>query len=323
MTRSRTQLCATLTLLATSLVGQSATSQPRPKLELEEIGNWRMAGGTTFSMAFDPTGCILASGGEQGEILLWDWKKRKILRRYKKEQNWIGILRFSPDGKQLALMASGLRVLDPDSGRDLFSHTGGGLHGLAYDTKGKRLAYAAGNGTVTVLDTQTWKPLRSFQAHSRLPVRSLCFGPKDAVVFAGTDRGHIWRLDLASGEEIREETLASTPQGLALLPDGRWILTTSGGGTEFIPQDQLLERIDAKTGKVQAETWSKVWWLRYIGSDLVLAHDGQQLSLWDPRKLERIQVLYKGAISLARLSPDKKRLALTHGATLNVFRILR
>lgn len=611
-------LIVAATLPALGLPAQVTTRPQPPKLRLEETGHWRMIGGTAFSLAFDPTGRMLASGGKNGEVLLWDWEKRQVLHRFPKEGSWIGTLRFSPDGKQLALMGRGLRIIDPRTGTDLFSRAAGGPHGLAYDSTGKRLAYASGNGIVNVLNTQTWKILRCFQAEERLPVRSLCFGPKDKLVFAGTNKGHVWRLDLESGNETLVNQLGSTAQGLAILPagqllcvswngllwvdkeirarhyeslepavkgkrrvpktvyemavdpthgriamggaaalvslwnpegqslgtlpigkspvsamafapsgeilvatydgrilifdkgklvqtlwghdadikslafsgdgkhiaisggqsqmidlrsglsqpmsrsggfftgrlaheigmlqenevqildsrtqkvafrypvkhlnqsstriaslspdgkrlaiggyfssvpmildletgktqvltgywstslglawesdgrhflhtrvsgnhgefgsidrvsidgshttihkrssafqavalspDGQWILTTSGGGSINNPQAQILLRIDARKGRVEREVPSQIHWLRYLDDNLFLAHDGQQLSLWDAHKLEQIQTFPQGGITMARLSRDKKHLALTQAATLRVFRILR
>ncbi|HZU37744.1 MAG TPA: WD40 repeat domain-containing protein, partial [Gemmataceae bacterium] len=81
---------------------------------LGEVKLWDIAIGTVWrsivmtskkpspAVAFSPDGRMLATGGEDGSLLLWELASGRIRERFVGHQDWIGSLAFSPNGRYLA-----------------------------------------------------------------------------------------------------------------------------------------------------------------------------------------------------------------------------
>jgi WD40 repeat protein len=53
------------------------------------------------AIEFSPVGDIMATGGFDGSVRLWDWRAGTVLGVLKGHQGWIGSIAFSPDGRRL------------------------------------------------------------------------------------------------------------------------------------------------------------------------------------------------------------------------------
>src|SRR5436309_518441 len=62
--------------------------------------------GSVDAVAFSADGALLASGGDDEVIRLWDVKTGKLIRKLKGHDDGILGLAFSPDGKLLASASS-------------------------------------------------------------------------------------------------------------------------------------------------------------------------------------------------------------------------
>ena len=74
-----------------------------------------------FSLAFTPDAQMLATGGSNNSICLWDLRTNTVIRQMEGHFDTVGSLRFSPDGR---LLASGsydgsTRLWDPVDGKEL------------------------------------------------------------------------------------------------------------------------------------------------------------------------------------------------------------
>src|SRR5262249_31928550 len=119
----------------------------QPDLELKGHTNHVACG------AFHPDGTMLATGGGDNSVILWDLaptrKGGPAGERVLKHDNQLRAVRFSPDGKVLAASDEGgkVRLWDPFTGQLLKTIDAHTLpaYNLAFSGDGKTLVTCAGN----------------------------------------------------------------------------------------------------------------------------------------------------------------------------------
>jgi WD40 repeat protein len=89
-------------LAADKPVGVDQYGDPLPPDALARLGTVRFRQGTQIhSLAYSPDGKVIASGGNDGRIVLWDAQSGKMNREFQATSANVATLAFSSDGRRL------------------------------------------------------------------------------------------------------------------------------------------------------------------------------------------------------------------------------
>jgi hypothetical protein len=121
---------------------------PLPEAAIARLGTLRLRHtGRVFAVAFSPNGKVLASGGGDNLIRLWDPTTGQKIRLLAGHLGCVRSLAFSPDGKVLASAGDDwVRLWDVSTGKELGRPVSARSNFVVFAPKGKLLAYAGAGG---------------------------------------------------------------------------------------------------------------------------------------------------------------------------------
>lgn len=165
-------------------------SEPQLEAYLNGHSDW------VRSVVYSPDGHLIASGGRDNTIILWDADTyQKVGQPLVGHTDWINALAFSPDGKVLA-----------SAGRD---------------------------SEIRLWDIESQKPIGEPLLGHEQEIRSMTFAPHDTLLVSAGEDGTIRLWDTESGQEVREplEGHGDEVYAVAISPDGSILASGNDDGT--------------------------------------------------------------------------------------------
>ncbi len=205
-------------------------------------------------------GKVLASGDDQGGVIVWDAPAGTELRRWR-VKGWTWALALAPDASLLCVSErvplvfdsgrhTGLKLWDPQQGA--VRHDLGKLFAkemiaaAAFSPDGKLLAVARGGeidgtkGSVTLVDPAAGKKLRELTPGHLNGATDLAFAPDGATLFSAGRDTVVRAWHMPDGKLIKE---FGTPRGgqfkdwihaVAVSPDGRHLAAADMAGAVHV-----------------------------------------------------------------------------------------
>lgn len=240
--------------------------------------------GKVQCVAWSPNGNILASGAEDGYILLWGTQTGNLLPFFMYHFDAVTSLTFSPDGQ---ILVSGsqdctFRLWNPKTG-DLirtFEADTSTITTLSFSCDGRLLASMSSDGSVRFWRTDTWEQIFMLNEHPAFEkVTHIAFDtylPRLATEFKSTYYiyTYIWQLDI---EKILGLILPSSHSFISYV-NAKVVLVGNSGvgksglglvlsGDDFKPTDSThgrhiwtLSRQEVKLDEEQMETHEILLW---------------------------------------------------------------
>jgi WD40 repeat protein len=235
----------------------------------------------TLTISFDPTGRLLATGHDDGQVRLWDVGTGRLLRAFDGHTDELTALAFSPDGEVLASAAEDRLVIlwnvsDGGERRRLAGHTDR-VEMLAWSNAGDRLFSAAWDTSVRVWHPDAGRLMALLNGqgecvHSVIPL-------SDGRIACGDSEGWVRVWNPAELKILWEARRHAGPvKRLALAADGVTLLSAG------VDRVVLLSRIDRPAPTEEAApTRSPVVTLARTDGDTLLAlHAEGVVREWAP-----------------------------------------
>jgi serine/threonine protein kinase len=270
--------------------------------------------GGVVALAFSPDGKVLASGGQDRAILLWDTETWKATGPIFDHSGEVIGLTFSPDGARLASITSNedscaIRLWDVRTGRGVgtLGGTNKGFFAVAYSPDGKTLASGGWDSGLHLWDVGTGLERRVIPNVVTRHVRALGFSHDGRLVATGgSGPTRLW--DTTTGNEL--PTQIGLPEGMcpSFLPGSKTLV----GWTFHAGRITLCE---VPSGRVQA-SWrahpQQIEGLAVSPDGRYLASCGREgvARLWATKDQREVASLigHRGAVYVAAFTPDGSRL---------------
>jgi WD40 repeat protein len=198
-------------------------------------------------LAVSPDSKLLASGGADTLVRIWDLQSKKVVAKLKGHTGDVNGLSFSPDGKTLASgdLYKNAKLWDVAAktlkkGAEL----PGGVYSMTFRPDGKRVYVGSREPWVYLWDPEAAPDAAVAKLRSDNDVPGIA-ASKDGKMLVHSDGGggvFLWNAE--SGELIKQEKHGSITTAAVFSPDGKVFVTGGGDGS--------VKQWDAATGAAKA-----------------------------------------------------------------------
>lgn len=220
-----------------TLAHSRETPEPRSEIEFLDVETWKSKAAMktrvkASCLAYSPDGQMLASGGFDPYIVLWDLSTRNVKATLKGHGESLDSLCFSPNGKLLASSSGDatVRIWDVETGKHIAVCQGHVrcVHDVVFAPDGTLLASAGQDGTVRLWDTATGKEKMKLQVDNKGGAGALHFTLKGTVLITGCVDKNIHVLDVKEGKELFVLVgHTGVVSELAIIPGDKFLVSAS------------------------------------------------------------------------------------------------
>jgi WD40 repeat protein len=268
--------------------------------------------GPVNSVAWSPDGRCLATGSDDGTVMLWDSASGGMLHPLEEHSNSVLTVAWSPDGQRLASGSSDktVKIWDAASGRVIHSLEGHGslVYSVAWSPEGQRLASGSSDKTVKIWDAASGRAIHSLEEHGDL-VLTVAWSPDGQRLASGSNDNTVKIWDMASGRAINSlEGHGNSIYSVAWSPDGQRLASGSDDNTVKIwdaASGRAIHSLEGHGNLVLTVAWSP------DGQRLASGSDDQTVKIWDAASGRVIHSLegHGDWVRSVAWSPDGQRLA--------------
>ncbi|MBV9337270.1 MAG: PD40 domain-containing protein [Solirubrobacterales bacterium] len=262
-------------------------------------------------VAFRPQSNQLASGSDDGTVILWSLatgRPSRILR----EGNPISAVAFSPDGTLLAAadVDGTVTLWNPATGGRERMITGavGRIETVAFSPDGRALAFAGDNHTIELWDLAAAKPVGMLRGHTG-NVYDVAFSPNGTTLASASQDQTVVLWNLATRRPARFLRGHNGPvSAVAFSPDGHNVASGSDGGSVIVwsaSTGRRLRTLRGHSGPVESVAFNA------DGSQLASGGNDRRVVLWSAATGEELGTFQaqSAAVSSVAFSPDGTELA--------------
>ena len=280
--------------------------------------------GVVWCLDFSPDGSVLASGGWDNNIRLWNASTGDLLRTLEGHTSRIIDVAFNRDGATLASVddVNAVHFWDTVSGelrRSFVARTEEGMAprgvGAVFGADSSTLAvWSFANTDIDLWDASTGKHLRTFKGHTE-NVSSVAFSSDGSMLASGSWRESTRLWDVGSGEFLRQ--LDDTETGVTCVgfsPDGVTLACGDRFGSTRIWHTETgepLRTLGGHTYSLAAFNFNSVIAIAFSPDGGRLATADTSVRVWNSKTAERLWGVegHFDHVDFVAISPDGATLA--------------
>lgn len=299
----------------TSINGSSSTTSTVPetahKFSLKQSLSDQK--GKVWSVAYSRDGKLVASGGQDGSVRLWDTISWRLMPVVNKHEDEINAVAFSPDSRMIASGSSDKTIVlwrgADKSPPKLLKGSTDKILSVAFSPDGSLLASVGTGTTVTLWDVEAGALKWMLISGHKDEIWSVAFSPDGAVLASAGKDQTISLWDVKKGTKFQSLASSGVIYSLAFSPDGSTLVSGHSDGTirlwNWKSNESPVELKD-HTDKVKSVAFSP------DGGTLASASRDKTIKLWNvkagKRKPEQTLTGHQDSVESVAFSPDGKTL---------------